>query len=99
MDLLVQSGCMGNVVGFESLDPRNLAKMKKAPEPPAARSRKVLRSGWDVYEKPVQVLARSSHAYLGSIHVGPRLRHGRLDSRDERVSPCITSLRLRPTTS
>jgi radical SAM superfamily enzyme YgiQ (UPF0313 family) len=30
MDLMVKSGCVGNVVGFESLDPRNLRSMKKA---------------------------------------------------------------------
>jgi radical SAM superfamily enzyme YgiQ (UPF0313 family) len=30
MDLLVESGCLGNVIGFESLDPRNLQMMHKA---------------------------------------------------------------------
>ncbi len=31
MDLLVASGCLGNVIGFESLDPENLREMHKAP--------------------------------------------------------------------
>lgn len=56
MDLLVRSGCMGNVVGFESLDPRNLASMKKAPNLPRRDHRRFLRHGWDAYERPVQVL-------------------------------------------
>ena len=31
MALLVESGCIGNVIGFESLDPRNLQQMRKGP--------------------------------------------------------------------
>lgn len=31
MELMVRSGCLGHVVGFESLDPRNLKWMKKGP--------------------------------------------------------------------
>ncbi len=31
MDLMVKSGCLGNVIGFESLDPNNLRAMRKAP--------------------------------------------------------------------
>ena len=31
MDLMSRSGCLGNVIGFESLDPKNLQLMKKAP--------------------------------------------------------------------
>ncbi len=31
MDLLVESGCLGNVIGFESLDPENLRQMGKRP--------------------------------------------------------------------
>ena len=48
MELLVESGCLGNVIGFESLDPRNLAAMNKRPNLPA--------SGWDAYESACQVL-------------------------------------------
>ncbi len=29
MELMVESGCLGNVIGFESLDPGNLAQMRK----------------------------------------------------------------------
>ncbi len=31
MELMVKSGCLGHVVGFESIDPNNLAAMKKTP--------------------------------------------------------------------
>lgn len=31
MGLMVESGCLGNVIGFESIDPHNLAEMGKAP--------------------------------------------------------------------
>jgi radical SAM superfamily enzyme YgiQ (UPF0313 family) len=31
MDLMAQSGCLGHVIGFESLDVRNLRAMKKSP--------------------------------------------------------------------
>ncbi len=31
MELLAESGCVGNVIGFESLDPENLKLMRKAP--------------------------------------------------------------------
>ncbi len=48
MELLVQSGCMGNVIGFESLDPRNLKSMKKAPN--------LMRKGWDRYQAQCEIL-------------------------------------------
>jgi radical SAM superfamily enzyme YgiQ (UPF0313 family) len=56
MALLAESGCMGNVIGFESLDPRNLQQMKKAPSFLRGGHPKLLRAGWDAYEKPIQVL-------------------------------------------
>src|SRR5205085_180126 len=56
MDLLVASGCLGNVIGFESLDPRNLQRMKKGPNLLPGGGSKPLRGGWDRYEKPIQVL-------------------------------------------
>lgn len=31
MDLMVKSGCLGHVIGFESIDPQNLRSIKKAP--------------------------------------------------------------------
>lgn len=47
MELMVESGCLGNVIGFESLDPENLAEMRKAPN---------LRGGFDRYERQVRIL-------------------------------------------
>ncbi len=52
MDLMEESGCIGNVIGFESIDPRNLKQMKKGPS--------FLLGGWDRYEKACQIL-RSHH--------------------------------------
>lgn len=50
MELLAESGCLGNVIGFESLDPGNLKLMKKAPN-------LVKKQGlWDYYQKQVDVL-------------------------------------------
>ncbi len=48
MELLVASGCLGNVIGFESLDRRNLKSMKKAPN--------LMRRDWDAYQGPCRVL-------------------------------------------
>lgn len=56
MRLLVDSGCLGNVIGFESLDPANLRQMKKAPNLLRGRNDKVLRRGWDRFEQPIQIL-------------------------------------------
>ena len=48
MDLLEESGCLGNVVGFESLDRTNLRSMRKAPN--------LMRRGWDRYEAQCKIL-------------------------------------------
>ncbi len=56
MRLLVESGCLGNVIGFESLNPQNLRSMKKAPNLLRQNGRQSLRDGWDYYERAVQVL-------------------------------------------
>jgi radical SAM superfamily enzyme YgiQ (UPF0313 family) len=53
MDLLEQSGCFGNVIGFESLDPRNLRSMRKAPN-------LVGRRAWDDYQAACEIL-RAHH--------------------------------------
>ncbi len=50
MDLQEASGCIGHVIGFESLDPRNLKAMKKTPN--------LMRKGWDRYEGACRVLRR-----------------------------------------
>ncbi len=52
MDLLEESGCLGNVIGFESLDPRNLKSMKKASN--------LVGRGWDRYQAQCEIL-RSHH--------------------------------------
>ena len=52
MDLLEESGCLGNVIGFESLDPRNLKSMKKASN--------LTHRGWDQYQAQCEIL-RSHH--------------------------------------
>ena len=49
MDLLARSGCLGNVVGFESISPDSVRLMKKSPN-------LVGRNGWDLYEEQVQIL-------------------------------------------
>ncbi len=51
MELLAESGCLGNVIGFESLHPDNLKQMKKAPN--LVRKRV---STWDDYQKQVEIL-------------------------------------------
>jgi radical SAM superfamily enzyme YgiQ (UPF0313 family) len=47
MDAMLESGCLGHVVGFESVDPRNLKRMRKASNLPRweryARQLKVMR--------------------------------------------------------
>jgi radical SAM superfamily enzyme YgiQ (UPF0313 family) len=47
MELLEESGCLGNVIGFESLDPRNIKSMRKAPN---------LQHGISHYEAQCEVL-------------------------------------------
>ena len=46
MDLMVKSGCMGNVIGFESINPENLKYMKKGPNI----------QGSNLYEKELKIL-------------------------------------------
>jgi len=50
MDLMEASGCLGHVVGFESVDPRNLASMRKP--------HNLARAGWDGYARAIEVLRR-----------------------------------------
>jgi len=47
MRLMVDSGCIGNVIGFESLSKRNLRTMKKAPN---------IVGGFDGYNSQVEIL-------------------------------------------
>jgi radical SAM superfamily enzyme YgiQ (UPF0313 family) len=50
MELLAESGCLGHVVGFESIVPQSIKSMRKA-APNMIGSPK-----WDCYERQVQVL-------------------------------------------
>lgn len=51
MELLAASGCLGNVVGFESISRDSIKLMKKAPN--------LLRKGeWDQYQSQVEVLRK-----------------------------------------
>lgn len=56
MGLLAESGCLGTVVGFESLNPHSLKSMKKGPNFLRSDGRKPFRDGWDFYEHAVKVL-------------------------------------------
>ena len=47
MDLMVRSGCLGHVIGFESVDPRNLQTMRKAPN---------LEAGLQRYKEQIAIL-------------------------------------------
>lgn len=47
MDLMVASGCLGNVIGFETLDPRNLEAMNKKSN---------LQGGFERYEAQIEIL-------------------------------------------
>ena len=46
MDAMLESGCLGHVVGFESVDPRNLKQMRKASNLPR----------WECYERQLKVM-------------------------------------------
>jgi radical SAM superfamily enzyme YgiQ (UPF0313 family) len=50
MELLATSGCLGNVVGFESINPQSIKLMKKAAPNLAGQAR------WDCYQRQVEVL-------------------------------------------
>ncbi len=61
MDLLEESGCLGNVIGFESLDQRNLRLMRKAPNLLHMRAAGARASGatlhnWDNYDTACRIL-------------------------------------------
>jgi radical SAM superfamily enzyme YgiQ (UPF0313 family) len=49
MELMAKSGCMGHVVGFESISPDSIKLMKKAPN-------LMHKQGWDRYEAQVEIL-------------------------------------------
>ncbi len=65
MDLLEESGCLGNVIGFESLSPGNLKLMKKAPN-----LVKQNLSAWDYYQRQVEVLRQYHQQTWAAFTVG-----------------------------
>ena len=92
MELLEDSGCLGNVIGFESLNPANLRAMRKAPN--------LMRNGrWDAYQAQVRDPARPSPADLGRLHARPRRRHAGVHPRDVRFRHGRTSSASPPSTS
>ena len=56
MSLLAESGCIGNVIGFESLNPDNLKAMKKAPNLMRKGQRTFRGEGWERYQAQCEVL-------------------------------------------
>lgn len=50
MELMEASGCMGHVIGFESLNPANLKSVKKAPN--------LIGADWDRYSRACEVLRK-----------------------------------------
>ncbi|WP_127718382.1 B12-binding domain-containing radical SAM protein [Halobacteriovorax sp. HLS] len=48
MELLVKSGCMGNVIGFETINPNNAKQLRKAPNS--------FRKDFNKYDKEVEII-------------------------------------------
>ncbi len=65
MELLEESGCLGNVIGFESLSPGNLTLMKKAPN----LVRKKM-DAWDYYQEQVEVLRKFHQQTWAAFTIG-----------------------------
>ncbi len=58
MDLLEASGCLGNVIGFESIHPESLRRMKKGPNFLGGKARNPVKTGWDRYQHQVEILRK-----------------------------------------
>ena len=56
MDLLARSGCLGFVVGFESIKPGSLLEMKKGPNFLGGHKKNPYRPEWDKYQSQIDVL-------------------------------------------
>jgi hypothetical protein len=63
MELLAQSGCLGNVIGFESISPQSIKHMKKAAPNLAGQA------GWDCYHRQVEIL-RDFHLQRATLTPG-----------------------------
>ena len=78
MDLMARSGCLGHVIGFESLDPANAARHGQAGQPGGRAPR--LPAGR-------RGAARPRAADLGRLHDRSRRGHRRLDPRHGGLRP------------
>lgn len=56
MELLAESGCLGNVIGFESINPDNVELMGKAPNRSRPAGMPRLQAGWDRYQRQCEIL-------------------------------------------
>ena len=88
MRLFVESGCLGNVIGFESLDVENLRQMRKRPN--LQDFDRLRRGGRDA--------ARPSPADVGGLRPRLRPRHRRVDAGDLRVGASTTTSPSPPST-
>jgi len=70
MDLLAESGCVGNVIGFESLNPDNIKRMKKAPNLIGKAGRNSAETGWDQYGAQCEVLRQYHQQTWASFTMG-----------------------------
>lgn len=56
MELLAESGCLGNVIGFESINPANIKLMRKAPNLLGGQQAGKRLVSWDRYERQCEIL-------------------------------------------
>ncbi|MBN2002703.1 MAG: B12-binding domain-containing radical SAM protein [Anaerolineae bacterium] len=56
MELMVQSGCLGHVIGFESIDPDNLRAMRKAPNLSGPKELRTTGGTFDSYRPQLAIL-------------------------------------------
>ena len=77
MELMVRAGCLGHIMGFESITRASIQETKKAPNLPQVRQ----------VRDADPHLARVRPADLGRFHPRLRSRHARLGARDPRLRP------------
>ncbi len=56
MELMVKSGCLGHVIGFESIDPQNLRAMNKTPNLSTVKELRASDGNFDVYRSQIAIL-------------------------------------------
>lgn len=77
MDLMMKSGCLGNVIGFESLDPHTLRSINKEPNIAgleddilAIKGETVGKGGYEVYTDALKVLRNYGHQTWAAFTIG-----------------------------